>query len=602
MAYGAFAKVDPRLLAQDFGADRSASIAAAGDAIEKIGNIIVSAKKEGEQKEKEAEDREYTMKRRGQMDQLFAMDVQIKQGQVADIERQNEFRKGDLQNNGKIPNLFTVEENTTNLATSIKGIEPTPKSDSTPTVEGTDIKTDTEIQSSYTNYSNGSTVKSPDGTEYTMNNKLNLSAIPPNLPNKVVDKVMARAGVLTNASIGLQTALEDLDITKGGNERLWKIKDSNLVQVWNPNSKTNQLAAAYTNTDTGEIEMIPLSDHEIANGGKLLLESQQPNMTEARVFTSNTFTSKFYNKTLTKEPMLQQDYDNLERGLNETFSKPSAVDNYIELNNITDLTGDDVVNAKDAVAYAMGVGQGLATDREVRKADLTPDEVQEAVETRVRNIDAEVQIEYQAGNAQYFRDLGYKEATFDKDGAMTYVEPYTTTEGKAANKLVTFTPTPTEFHKVGRQAIYKNYGSGKERTALASAHTQLTPKIKQEQDAAIEAARLKKVEDDKKNFNETQRRIVSFTPKQLQNVFNHSAGGSAKIDPTTLEGIAGIKTVDKDTIGDEFTIHFDDGSELRVNPDNLEDIKKIHALTSEYKFKEEPAIPKANPKMKDSAL
>lgn len=86
-------------------------------------------------------------------------------------------------------------------------------------------------------------------------------------------------------------------------------------------------------------------------------------------------------------------------------------------------------------------------------------------------------------------------------------------------------------------------------------------------------------------LNEEQTSILTYSVDDLDKAFNiatFDVGGSPAVNPKVLTGIGGITNVEVDVEGDEFTLTLNSGEIVRINPDDKEDLEKLHGIISKH--------------------
>ena len=212
----------------------------------------------------------------------------------------------------------------------------------------------------------------------------------------------------------------------------------------------------------------------------------------------------------------------------------------------------------------------------------------------------DINTEYKAGNDIFFKKLGLKNARFE-NGVLVHDVTKSDGKGGTTTSAVEVQNTPTNRHDITRQLILGNYGSGKERTALLNEFSNVTVEIEKEEKRILDEAKAEFEAEQKATLVKTQRQIVGYSVQQLKTQIDAVIGGTSELDTASLKGIAGITAVEKDTVGDEFTVHLEGGKTLRVNPDDDDDVEALHKLLSSHKFEktETPVIPEKQPGFED---
>ena len=128
----------------------------------------------------------------------------------------------------------------------------------------------------------------------------------------------------------------------------------------------------------------------------------------------------------------------------------------------------------------------------------------------------------------------------------------------------------------------RNMSAGKDRTAVLDGSAILTTAFNEE----IAKEQTKLDNQRKADLLAHQTTLAGYSIAQLGTEFNNNAAAAEK-----LKGINGIKSVEIGVIGDGFTLHFGDGKEIEIDPDDKDDLAILKKL---LEVKEEvPVIPEA---------
>ena len=505
MAYAAFAKVDPRLLAEKEFTDHSAAITAAGkavgDTLQGLGDLEL-AKSDWDKEEKariqQENDNEFLQWQR---------DEAVMQSYL-DFQERKELGYGADPGTWTPPPGYTSDGrriiNDTEGSNIVNGIKGTNSSSSetsdgvTVENENNEVVVDGDSGNDGGNdgndiyYGEGgldSSLSGQYGPNYRYRNRDEAIA--------AIDGIDAANGNLDNLKTGvgnitglpnydaeanpritsLTTALENDGVRSVYNhstnqvDYVWQDSDGKWYNM--PASAVSQDGQVNTTLlNKGEKVKSKLNRVDVLDG---LLVSKSPGGTAVQRLRMDV--------PLT-DAELQQAQDSVTTELRVQFKKdPDALASFIRTNNVVDPTPDDgEITAEDAANWFWGTLEG---DETMRAFNSTTDS---GAFNAGRTLDGyydTVENAYEIQDERFFQELGLKGARF-VDGVLMYEQSDPQTDGTVKTKLVPWDNTQLNVHSLSRSLILKNHGSSAERTALLGLHGKNTVAINE----AIEVQRV----------------------------------------------------------------------------------------------------------------
>ena len=620
MAYAAFSRVDPRLLAQDFGADKSAAIGAVGDTIKALGGIAADTITEIDKKKKEEDDLAFLQFQRTQEVQRA---YDSNQEQIALYEG-TRFEPGEFTP----PPGYTIENGRAILETEVNNLadgitgkrrERRKKRNQKRIAKGKDPLA----------YKQGDVILDSQGNEV-------IEVTPTNNVEETEEETKPAIyndinGAFPGSNFGggyrskkeALTAKDSLaSATSGLNEVSGAI--TNITSSPNYDAAANPMLTSFqTASDNNAVHTMYDSaskntyyvwqgkdgSYHRVNASNVITRNGQLNVgafTGGKEVQGRVTNSSVTDGLLAKKA-LQPIFTKLNNGqyvppaqvavientlTNEFTSNPDMLASYIRNNEVVDPTPDDgEITAADAAAFHMGTLRGNPLFETGFNAP--PPTVTNTTDT-IKGLYGNIVTSYKAKDATFFESLGLKGARFVGD-TLTYED----------DKGKTQVLRPSQLESLLQPLILRNYGSGRERTNLLNAYPSILQGIREENEVKLEEARATKKA-------EQTNRVLGYNVRQLKTQLDAAVGEDAKMDATILEGMGPkdnpIKTIKKDKYGDEFTVTFDDGSTLRVNPDNDSDVNKLYNVLQQTPAGETPTttttteIPEAHPELEDLVI
>lgn len=527
MAYAAFAKVDPRLLAQNFGGDKSASIAAAGKAVADISDSIIAAKDKKKKDAKETEDRKWTdFKRTTEVQEVYDKWSKKVELNVAGVSADPPSFPGYTIEGGRA--IKTAEAN--NLADGLTGNRKERRKkrnkrriargkDTLSYKEG-DVKFDAEGQEIVdVPKATEATEEKVDGPLEMIYSKLN-EKVPGSYDQryKSVEQAEAalEAAAVANANLGEKVVpaiakIVDSPLFDGDSPQNAAIVSLHTAASAQPpgvhsvyNHKTRTVD--YVWQDAGSGETMTLSSNNVTelslNGGKAVtLATTNENVIEKLLVNAN---SKVAMELLQSASLTGKFIPGLEAAKGTIHTEtaqyltdtPGALESYIRTSGIkkaitdgdfVDPTPNSGITAEDAASFTLGTIQkdqrfaGAFTNKKVvKEVKVKPINVANVLQ----DIDSDINVNFNNRNVAFFESKGYKEVRFDEEGNMTHLIK-TQKEGDTDGELlyteagtplmvserVTVANTASGRNDIGLNVINSDY-TGKDKAALLGSNTE----------------------------------------------------------------------------------------------------------------------------------
>ena len=602
MAYAAFAKVDPRLLAQSYGADRSASIEAAGKAVggalEGLGQMqksIQDKEKEDKEQARKEETYDFINWQRTQEVQKAYNDFQ---------EKKSLIKSGDLEGDANAefipPPGYTIEggqiireTEVQNIAAPLNGTKKTePKEDSNQ-YDGTGTP------------KKGQVIVTPDGEEiivgdanrdgvvndkdkgiYEGPNGLN-NAFPGGQYGRgatTVTQAKKRKGVMGAASNGLST-LKD-NVTRITNEpgydadanteltSLATAVDNDAVHVvYNSTGGANgEGGAEYVWQDADGKWHRMSADGLVKTDGTIDPKRLNGGQDVSKIYTNADLTNSVLNsrdlelstavKALTSGEYIRPEdvatySQTIMTKVEDIFAQnPTQLASYNKSAEVVDLDGDGDIDAADASAHFYGTlsERPMFKGTLEQKAPISTAQHTEAVLGQTYN---GIVTNISNKNTAYFTNLGFKNVKFNDKGQLTYqIETTYEDEGAIKTKLETVTVTnKQDILNMVRPAVTATY-TGKDKASILGGIDTFSANV------------LKPSEEEE---------AAAAEPVALPEFINTVIEAVDNEDVAALTG-GRVVNVELDTFGNEFTITLDTGAELHIDPDNEYDMKRYRGF------------------------
>lgn len=628
MAYAAYAKVDPRLLAQDYG-NNSAAITAAGKGISDVLNQLAKNKTDAEVKEKEDEDRRHVEFKR-KMEYQKVLDDWTKKRDlnvagasanppefpgfsneggrlIADTEvnniadgmtdnRRNRRKKRNERRIGRGQDVLKKKKGDVEFDTEGNPILETKKPEAV-----TEVQVDPLVTKMYTSLNTinpGAYNKQYSTVEKALTAKANLGKAQVSLGQKVgplVEEIVTQPGFDSNSPNNAQLVSFSTALSA----------DPPGVHTIT-NHLTNTAEYAWQNAETGEWEVMPATNVTALslNRGKKADLAQTSERFLDKIAVGDVLKADFKLLKLAAtaeeglpgieaiEQSIEVKSTNLfteDEDLLNSYVRNADLTNIVELDptqtkvtladiagrlkgKVNPLTGkafvvgDNEITASDAASYVLGTVRG-----DQRWAGAWTSPVNEKASSKITNYGQEYNTlnertatEFQNKNVTHFSNLGFNNVRFQGEGKNLTMS-YTT----LVPEIDSVTKKGTGKFTPAYNTIKANDAGLHELTGAAISRGQYSTTEKRELLNFYEKPEAAIVEGDE---------IVEEKVVKVDHAKSASELLYSKAGVKGFKGKGQIRNIFEDVFGNELTIFKLDGTKVRIDPDEPKDMEKLGRL------------------------